>query len=466
MTDELLSAWVTSDSVGDTIERASTHQGNSPLYFVLLWIWRAVGSSEVVLRLPSVVCVGAAAWQLARLGTELDRGRRLTGLVAAFVLVAHTEVTLAATTARPYALLLLALVVSTRALVHFLHGGSWRAGLLWILAAATSLLMTPFAILALSAHIVAVIGAWRGSAIAPWGTRTARIEPQVWVRRIPALGALGVLVTVPLVPQVLALARRRDEVVTAAVPDVGDLVAELVPVPLLLAVGVGATIWGWRRDSSGPALRMAAAWAFGAIAACWAVSNLTGTSIWVDRYRLPAVPGLALLAGLGVGRIAHHRGRAMACTVLIVFSLASAAGMAGLNRHGWREAVQWARVETSGEPVTIALDSDLVELRELHLLDDPAWQEYLSGPVQYYGLPGDIVLLPTGPSDATALHQRRLIEELTAGTDTVVLISTVLFRGPPDHVFAFRSAMAAAGWSETSGPLVAQHQAVVFRRGA
>ncbi|MFN3218799.1 MAG: glycosyltransferase family 39 protein, partial [Acidimicrobiales bacterium] len=237
MTDELLSAWVSSEGVVDAVDRAFTHQGNSPLYFVLLWAWRAVvGSSELMLRLPSVLCIAAAAYHLARLGIELDGGRRLTGVTAAFVLLANTDVMLAGVTARPYALLLLSVVVSARALVHFLHDGRWRCGLVWVLAAGVSMLMSPFAALVLPAHLVVLADAARGRRITPFGSPTPSVDSHLWQRRMPGLLALGALATSPLVPQALALARRSQELVLVGVPDVADLVEALVPVPLLAAV--------------------------------------------------------------------------------------------------------------------------------------------------------------------------------------------------------------------------------------
>lgn len=469
MTDELLSAWVSSDGLGDAVDRAYTHQGNSPLYFVLLWAWRAVaGSSELMLRLPSVLCMAAAAHQLARLGRELDGGRWSTGVIAAFVLLANTDVMLAGVTARPYALLLLSVVVSARALVHFLHSGRRRCGVVWILAAGVSLLMSPFAALALPAHLVALLDAARGRRITPFGSPTPGVDARVWQRRLPGLLALGALVASPLVPQVLALARRSEELVLVGVPDVADLVEALVPVPLAAAVAIGALVGGrgGRWQASDPALRLIAVWAFAPIVSCWVVSNLTGTSIWVDRYRLGAVPGIALLVGLGIGRIRRSHGRAVASAVLLVLSLWLVSETAGIQRHGWREAVDWAREETTGEQVTIALDTDLIELQNLDLLTDPDWQEYLSGPVEHYGLPGRLVLLPKGPADAALEYQQRVIDDLTRGRDTVVVISRVLFRGPPDQLAGFRASMRAGDWTETAGPIVGPHQAVVFRRGS
>ncbi|MFN3216391.1 MAG: glycosyltransferase family 39 protein [Acidimicrobiales bacterium] len=468
MTDELLTAWVSSDGLLETIERAQRHQGNSPVYFALVWVWRNVaGSSEWILRLPSLVCTIAAAWHLFRLGAELDGERRLTGVVAAFVLVADTNVILRATTARPYGLLLLLSVLSARALARYLASGSWRSGFTWVLTAVASLAMTPFAAPALLAHLVALGDRGRGRHLTPLRSSGAiGHDPTQWRRRLPALFGLGLVVSLPMAPQVLALSRRSDELVFSSLPGVGDLIAALVPVSLFAAVAVGVAVGGWRGRLriADPVLRFVGAWAVGPAVVLFTVSNITGNSLWVDRYRVIAVPAVALLVGLGVSRIGRGLGRAVAGTALVLVSLWSVTGFVGLQQQGWREAVEWARAETSGEPIVIALDSALVELGDLALLDDPEWVPYLSGPIVHYPLEGDVNLLPQGPGDDIVAHQQRVIGDLAETSRTIVLISRVTHRAPPDHLEAFRARLGAEGWTESSGPLVGPIQAFVFRR--
>lgn len=467
MTDELLTSWVSSDGLVETIERAQRHQGNSPVYFVLVWLWRTMaGSAEWILRLPSLVCTLAAAWHLGRLGAELDGGRRLTGAVAALVLVADTNVMLRATTARPYGLLLLLSVLSARALVRYLSSGSWRYGYAWVLSAVGALAMTPFAAPALLAHLVALRDRSRGRSLTGGGADVAGEDPAQWRRRLPVLCGLGVVAALPMAPQVVALSRRSDELVISSLPGIGDLIEALVPVSLFAAVAVGIAVGGWRGQlrATDPVLRFVGAWALAPGVVLWMVSNLSGNSLWVDRYRVIAVPAMALLVGLGVSRIGRGVGRAAAVVGLIVVSLWSMSGFVGLQQQGWREAIAWARTETAGESIHIALDSALVELGDLALLDDPEWMPYLSGPIEHYPIEGHAVLLPQGTGDHIVAHQQQVIGELAESTRTIVLISRVTHRAPPDHLEAFRTRLGAAGWTESSSPLVGPIQAWVFRR--
>ena len=66
--DELGTWWVVKDGAGDTIHRALTFHGQSPLYYLIVWSARVVGGrSELVLRLPSLIAAVVSAVLLYRL---------------------------------------------------------------------------------------------------------------------------------------------------------------------------------------------------------------------------------------------------------------------------------------------------------------------------------------------------------------------------------------------------------------
>ena len=113
--DETLTAWVTGDGFADAVGRAQEYQGQSPLYFAGLWVWRqVVGDSEFWLRVPSAIAVIAAAWHVRELGRAWDRDA--TGWIAAGMFLTTVNVATRATTARPYAFLVLLAVWSMRLL--------------------------------------------------------------------------------------------------------------------------------------------------------------------------------------------------------------------------------------------------------------------------------------------------------------------------------------------------------------
>jgi 4-amino-4-deoxy-L-arabinose transferase-like glycosyltransferase len=103
--------------------------------------------------------------------------------------------------------------------------------------------------------------------------------------------------------------------------------------PLLLAAGLGlvALAWSWRRI--GPAVRdalvIAALWGVGLWAALGAGDYLPGHYVAPNRYVVPALPGLAVLAGFGLARLATALGRRPAAGTAVAVALALVVAVPG-----------------------------------------------------------------------------------------------------------------------------------------
>ncbi len=148
--DETLTAWVTGDGAGDAISRAQEYQGQSPLYFAGLWGWRQiVEDSEFWLRVPSALAVIAAAWHVLRWAVW---DRDATGWVAAGMLLTTVNVATRATTARPYAFLVLLAVWAMRLLWRWVQTGERRPAFGWAVSAAAMMYLSPFAAVVLVVH--------------------------------------------------------------------------------------------------------------------------------------------------------------------------------------------------------------------------------------------------------------------------------------------------------------------------
>src|SRR6185312_16150596 len=99
--DECITAWVISGNFYDAVSRSITYQGQSPLYFVLLWIWRALaGSSELALRLPSIGAIAVAALGVYKLARRFAAPAPAAAGVTIFL---SSTFVLHAMSARPYA---------------------------------------------------------------------------------------------------------------------------------------------------------------------------------------------------------------------------------------------------------------------------------------------------------------------------------------------------------------------------
>src|SRR5580704_5694371 len=85
--------------------RASLTNAHPPLYFVLLYFWRFIGNSEVMLRLPSVLASTAAAWMAFR-WISMVMGRA-TALISLLLLAFSPVLIALGAEVRNYSLLLL-----------------------------------------------------------------------------------------------------------------------------------------------------------------------------------------------------------------------------------------------------------------------------------------------------------------------------------------------------------------------
>ena len=178
--DELGTWWVVKDGAGDTIHRALTFHGQSPLYYLIVWSARVVGGrSELVLRLPSLIAAVVSAVLIYRLALTLINREAARLTVLAFA--ATQTVAFEASEARPYAIATMVTIASTFALVRWLDDGRrWSRALVYALLAIAVVWMHYLFALVLVAHgVYAVIRLRRG-------------ETSVSARR---LAAVGVIVT-------------------------------------------------------------------------------------------------------------------------------------------------------------------------------------------------------------------------------------------------------------------------------
>ncbi|MBV8844764.1 MAG: glycosyltransferase family 39 protein [Bryobacterales bacterium] len=88
--------------------RASLTNAHPPLYFILLYYWRFIGNSEIMMRLPSILSSTAAAW-MAFKWIDLVLGKT-AAWVALFSLALSPVLTALGAEVRNYSLLLLCIV--------------------------------------------------------------------------------------------------------------------------------------------------------------------------------------------------------------------------------------------------------------------------------------------------------------------------------------------------------------------
>ena len=410
--DETVTVWVIRGGLPGLLHRSMDFQA-SPVFYLLPWLAAKLGGTgEVALRVPSLLCMAAAAWVLARLAVRLFGAE--SGVVAALLFVSLRNVAFEAADARPYAPALLCATGSMLCLVRWLRVPRRRdaAGAV-LLAGLTVYLHTLFALMLL------VQAAWIGFAVAA-GDRAAG-------RRAWWLLAGVVLVLVPYLPQLRSLAERRDMLSWATARSLGSVLAPLLRLAGVLALGLLALAVARRRNPLGrleiarPVLWGLLVWAFLPPATLYVVSLLTPYKLYVGRYFLYALPGFVLLLtgvlrSLRSARLGRAVGLGLAA-LLVVTSFRPTHG-----RDDWRSAVAAARRWVVGAPAPVLVKSGLIESDQAEWLRDPEHASYLLAPLAAYPMAGAAIPLPTHANAGTTAYLDDLARGPLARAPRAILI--------------------------------------------
>ena len=262
-------------------------------YYVLLRGWTSLtGTSDLALRLPSVLAMGLAAGVVARTGTRVATPR--LGLLAGLILAALPVSSRYAQEARPYALALLGAATATLLLVRFLEKGTAKGLTAYGLAVAATGLAHPLALTVLTAHAFVVV-ALRPSLLLRW----------TGVTLVAAL---------PSVPTLWLALQQRELVAWIAISDnqeplvfLRNFFGEASAAAAVFALAV-LSISG-RRPSV-----LFSAWALLPPVVFLVFGQLAG-SLWLPRYLLFVLPAWALLAALSLARAP---GPAAACLLVLL----------------------------------------------------------------------------------------------------------------------------------------------------
>ena len=364
--DELFTAHVAGVGLGPLLEAVLSGEGtasylrevppsyNAP-YYVVVQAWLAVTRQEpgeLALRSLSLICAVGAVAVLTRAVARL--GGRTTGVVAGLLVATNPLVLEYAVEARGYGLGMLATALAALGLARWLEDG--RLPLYAVGATVVGL-----------AHWFAlpVLG---GLALAALLLRRRPALPLVAVTAVAVLPALALVV--------LATVQDDGTVTTGWIDDTGGAVPWLslqawtrgsgLLLVGTLAAAVAGLVLAWRD---------AAARRTAVVGGCWVALPLLAVTlvevvrpVFVPRYLVFALLGLAVLAAAGIGR---SRWPGVAAGLLAAVSLVAAAPLLDRGpREDARAAVEaLAEQHQDGQPV-VAVDRRAALALEHYAPDD------------------------------------------------------------------------------------------------
>ena len=348
--DETSSFWQISAGVRQIFSRRGQV---SAAYPYILWLTtRITGTSEIALRIPSLLAMLAAAYLLFRAARELfDRD---VALIAVIFFCAHPIVVFTSIDARPYALGALAITAAIFMLVRLRHSDSnWLAAGFGIAAGAS----THFQLLFGSVLVVL--------AVCFLAAKAGDVKTLLRQTGI-AFGAF-VLVFLPIIPDVLQLFRyRQTYVFERTTPSIVELGSTLAPVwsvfifTGVVLIAVATKQFDWRNWPDGWRFVLCASLGLVPILILYGVSALTPTNIFVARYRLVAIPGIALWWGWLLSRIDSRLLRVLFCVAIVTTAAYRKLRSEDSNEHAytWKYALELAQENASPDNATVLICSD------------------------------------------------------------------------------------------------------------
>ena len=386
--DETLTWWVVSGTFTETVQRAVDFQGQSPFYYLILWmVIQAAGADEPVLRLLSVAAMLGSCWMICAIGRDLFS--KEAGLAAAIIFCTVNPVVDAAVYARPYALAMFFALSATRFLLKWLSSDRNSHLILYIASSTAALYAHYLFVQFFLIHVLCI-------AFSP-GLGSRKI-----VRFIGALWGIFILLT-PAMRQILSLYQRRQELSFAPIPSWEDLgLALCVPhilLPLLVGIGFSKVCLPRQPVES----RVTSAEGFPWWVTAWFLlppmlfffySRISAQSLFSPRYYICFAPGLALFGAWLSERVRPRATHAVALVVFGVFAVQVHQISPKLISEDWKNAAVYAQEFGQYREMPLLYFSGIVEARNTAALSDPLKQSYFLAPLKYYRFPGKPVILP------------------------------------------------------------------------
>ncbi len=369
-----------------------------PAYPCILWLWTKVaGTSEIALRVPSILAMLGAVYLLYRAARELfDRDKdKDVAIIAAVVFCLHPLVIFASIDVRPYAFGALAINASILALVRLRHNNTNWLAAMFGLSAACIVYFHFLLIVILPALALCFIALKIGD------------RKALWRQGAVALAAFA-LAFLPVIPGLRYMFHTSGIHVFDVAPKLVDLLVTLAPGWLaLIFVGAVLVAAATRRLDLQSHLKgwpnlLCASLALVPILILYGVSVGTSIHVFVPRYRLVAVPGIALCWAFLVSRIDSRALRLLFCVALVATAAYPyfSSPLSKRHEYTWKYALEFVEKNASADGAPVLICSDLPEADHMPMPVGAAVKDSaLFAPLTYYKLSVPVVGMPRTLND-------------------------------------------------------------------
>jgi hypothetical protein len=231
-------------------------------------------------------------------------------------------------------------------------------------------------------------------------------DVRLFKRQLFIAAVVFTLLMIPLVPGILGLFHVGGQIAFAPKPTVFQFIYVFNGLPFLgfffLFVVVAAGGYVARREDSSDVVGTISLvlWAI-PLGILFAVSSWTSLKIFVYRYTLMAVPGIALSCGYLFNRIDSKIWRLLAC-VLFLFAGISPYKftMHAPHFYSWKKALSVADASAQRDGAPLLICSDFAESNFRQMPEDP-YHDPAFAPLSYYHVSSRVIPLPRAVTPET-----------------------------------------------------------------
>ncbi len=380
---------------------------DAPAYSCLLWLWtKAMGTGELMLRISSVLPMLAAVYLLYRAARQLfDQD---AAFLAAIVFCLHPIIIFASIDVRPYAFAALVINAAILALVHLRHNNSlWLAALFGLLAAGIVEFQLLFAAI-LPALAVCFVAAKMAD------------RRNLWRQLGMALivFALGCL---PAIPRLQYMLHTSAAHVFSAAPRPLQLVSTITMGGLVIVLLVFLLVAAARRslhfgNVDQWTVLLCTSLTLVPLLILYALSAGTSIHVFVPRYRLVAIPGIALCWALAVSWINSRTLRLLFCAALVMVAATVCFTAASFHHHmySWKSALAFVEKNASADNAPVLICSDLPEADYMRMPEGAAIEDTgILPPLSYYKLTIPVAPLPRSLNDEAIRAASAFLQQQT-----------------------------------------------------
>ena len=386
-----------------------------PAFSYILWFaTRIFGTSEFALRVPEILAMLGAVYLLYRTAAELFDWE--IGVISAILFSIHPIVVYSSIDVRPYAFATLTVCASLYTLVRLRNSGSlWLAALFGLLCAFAVYFHMLYGAILPALGLSFLAAKWRD-------------RPNLWKQSAAALAAFLLAFSLS-VPGLLYMFRTSGTHVWDQAPPFREFVWTLAPALLPFIAGGAVLLAAFLRKinftSKVEPWRLILCIAAGLIPLLilFLISVQTPLHIFTYRYRLVAIPGIALCWGWLLSRLDSRALRLLFCLALVVPTTYEYWTSPAMKRHSysWKYAIAEAQQLAAADNAPVLMCSDLPEADHTPMpVGEAVKDSSLFAPLSYYQLSVPVVALPRALNDQAmqigsqflmdaSAHQRRFL---------------------------------------------------------